>query len=393
MSRDRDREEDLLDAFDSDWELDDPDRDSDFAAIYHEDEPEEEPPYFDDPPDDEANVEYAAGTARSASDAVRESHIDGPDTGQDDGDAPWIAESDAPPDSQPRYRSVEEFPIGDPDDEPDSLPPVSLPPLGTYKTVAQKPPVAPDSDDDDAAYDDQDDEDDYDYEDFAEEHVEPTFPLGLVIVGVVALGLLVFGGYGVIQQRAALQEDVRQLQSQLATTANPAEVAKTRAANEALQQRNTELEAQLVGLERENRTLQATVAGLEKQLSAQQLALQSSPGAAAAPASGAKPKPAATPAPEPEAPTAAPPTSSTPAASGTWFVNFGSYGQEDIARRWAQRLQPDAGRVIVTTGVRDGRTLYRVRVVDLTSREAADATARALERSYGLERLWVGKSG
>jgi cell division septation protein DedD len=97
--------------------------------------------------------------------------------------------------------------------------------------------------------------------------------------------------------------------------------------------------------------------------------------------------------PEPEQRTAASPTPSTPTASGNWFVNFGSYGQEDIARRWAGRLQPDAGRVIVTTGDKDGRTFYRVRVVGLASQEAANATARALERKYGLDRLWVGESG
>jgi cell division septation protein DedD len=381
MSRDGDRDDDLFETFDSDWELDDLDRDSDFAAIYHEDEPEDEPPYFDDLPEDETSTGNTAGPSHEVSVAVPE--IDRPDTDPDDGAA---VHADAWPDSHSRDEDLEVPPESDVYGEPDTAPPVSLPPLGTYTAVAQPSPIAPDSDDDHGVYED---EDDYDYDDYAEEHAEPTFPLGLVIVGVIALGLLIFGGYGVVQQRAALQEEVRQLQSRLATTASPTEVAKTRAASETLQQRNADLEAQLVGLERENRTLQATVVGLEKQLAAQQQALQRSPAAAVDPA----PEPAPAPVPEPEQRTAASPTPSTPTASGNWFVNFGSYGQEDIARRWAGRLQPDAGRVIVTTGDKDGRTFYRVRVVGLASQEAANATARALERKYGLDRLWVGESG
>jgi cell division septation protein DedD len=355
MNRDGDRDDGLFDDFDSDWELDDPDRDSDFAAIYHEDEPEDEPPYFEDP---------------------------------DDGDAASIAEADVLPVGRRRLEDLEAAQDNDRHSDPDSVPPVTLPPLGAYTTAAEPAPIAPDDDDDDAY----EDEDDDLYDDYADEPAAPTFPLGLIIVGVVALGLLAFGGYGVVQQRAALQEDVRQLQSRLATTASPAEVAKTRAANETLQARNTDLEARLVSLERENRTLQATVAGLEKQLSAQQQALQRSPAASAAPAPEPDPEPAAAPAPQPEQRTAAPPASSAPAASGDWFVNFGSYGQEDIARQWADRLQPASGRVIVTTGEKDGRTFYRVRVVGLSSRDAANATARDLERKYGLDRLWVGKS-
>ncbi len=49
-------DDDPFDDFDSDGALDDPDRDTDFATMYHEDEPEQEPPYFDDPPEDHAQT-------------------------------------------------------------------------------------------------------------------------------------------------------------------------------------------------------------------------------------------------------------------------------------------------------------------------------------------------
>ena len=154
-------------------------------------------------------------------------------------------------------------------------------------------------------------------------------------------------------------------------------------------------------LERENRTLQATVSGLEKQLQAQQAALSEK---SAKPVAKPPPKPAPKPAPKPvqrsAAPNPAPAPAPTPTAkptstvsAGSWFVNFGSYGQQATAQGWADRLQPGAGEVVVTTGEKDGRTFYRVRVINLSSREQADATARALEQRYGLSRLWVGQSG
>ena len=79
------------------------------------------------------------------------------------------------------------------------------------------------------------------------------------------------------------------------------------------------------------------------------------------------------------------------AANGHWFVNFGSYGQRAIAQRWADQLQPGAGRVVVSDVARDGGTLYRVRVVGLADRSAAEGVARKLESSHGLAKLWVGQ--
>ena len=47
--------------------------------------------------------------------------------------------------------------------------------------------------------------------------------------------------------------------------------------------------------------------------------------------------------------------------------------------------------MIIAPSVKDGKTFYRVRVIELTSRESADKLARSLEQEYGLPKLWVGK--
>ena len=114
------------------------------------------------------------------------------------------------------------------------------------------------------------------------------------------------------------------------------------------------------------------------------------------------PAPAATTTPAP-APAAAPPATPARAAedkppqpasaatTGDWFVNFGSYGQRAAAQAWQSRLQPAAGEVITAAGEREGRTFYRVRVVNLPDKATAEKVARALEAEYGLSRLWVGQ--
>ena len=45
----------------------------------------------------------------------------------------------------------------------------------------------------------------------------------------------------------------------------------------------------------------------------------------------------------------------------------------------------------MTTASLAGRTLYRLRIVGLESREEAESMARKLEQDYDLDRLWIGK--
>lgn len=221
-----------------------------------------------------------------------------------------------------------------------------------------------------------------------QEQPEPQkWPLGMVIVGVVAVLLLAAGGYGVIQQRSAMEEEIRQLQASLAVAVSPEEVAGSRAAVEKAERRGAELQAALDALTLDNQRLTDTVTGLEAQLQAQQEALARQE--ASAKKAEAAPPPAKIVKPAPKTtPTTSPTTS---VSGGDWFVNFGSYSVRATAESWAAKLHPGAGRVVVSTGSREGDTFYRVRVVDLASHDQAESLARELEREHGLSKLWVGR--
>jgi cell division protein FtsN len=251
------------------------------------------------------------------------------------------------------------------------------------------------------------------------------WPMGLVAVAVLAVVLLGAGGYGVLQQRAATEAEIRELRAALAVAASPAHGGDTRGALETLQQSYDKLSTQAEKLTLENRRLADTVAGLEAQLGAQQsvpakpVSVQNSPSSvsqagavtnsdkpaasqvtaspttvsqttAPQPATQqpAKPVPAAT-KPVAEPPTAAEKATASP--TGPWFVNFGTYATRNMADTWASRVRPGAGEVIVAPNEKDGRTLYRVRVVGLSDRESAQQVARKLESDLRVPALWVGR--
>ena len=60
--------------------------------------------------------------------------------------------------------------------------------------------------------------------------------MALLIVAVVAVILLVAGGYGVMQERAESNDEIRQLRAALATAASSEDIDKARAegANDAM---------------------------------------------------------------------------------------------------------------------------------------------------------------
>jgi len=220
-------------------------------------------------------------------------------------------------------------------------------------------------------------------EDFSEADAQSnSWPLGLIAIAAIAVLLLFAGGYGVIEQRGAAQEEIRQLRAALATAANPEDVSASRQALQEVKALNSELTFTIQSLGAENQRLADTVAGLEKQLDAQVNAAQ--------PVAIAKPAPAI-PKPEPATPRITPTASPAFSANGEWFVNFGSYGQQDAAQVWVNKLQPGSGKVIMATSARDGITYYRVRVVGLPDKNTADSIARRLEGRYGLSKLWVGQ--
>ena len=217
------------------------------------------------------------------------------------------------------------------------------------------------------------------------------WPIGLIIVAVVALLLLAGGGYGVMQQRSAMQEEIRELRAQLATAANPTEITSSREAQRELVESNADLQGQLDSLTLENRQLSDTVTGLEGQLEAQRLAAIKLEQARATARTQATTKSSVAAAPKaaPAAPKTAP--TQTSGSSGTWFVNFGSYSQQHVASDWAMRLQKTYGRVVVTPASANGKTVYRVRVVDVTSKARAEQISGQLQEQYKLPTLWVGR--
>lgn len=241
-------------------------------------------------------------------------------------------------------------------------------------------------DDTDDDWDEQDDypDSDDDEDDYVEEPDEPSqgWPLGMIAVALVALLLLAAGGYGVIQQRAAMEEEIRQLQATLATSADPTEVLANREALRNMEQRNLEQLVALDALKLENRRLADVVAGLELQLEEQQSAPAKTEKAPVTPAATVAPKPVAKPKP-PAASAAAP-------SNGDWFVNFSSYSQRSVAESWVKKLKPLAGSAVVAPGSKDGKTFYRVRVVGLASRAEAEKVSRELQSKFGLPKLWVG---
>lgn len=352
-----------FDGQDDDYE--EPDRDTDSATIYSEDDEEEY--YLDDPEPVAEDIFSERGRARDKP---------GPEPDGDwaeDEDDEWDREG--PWDDDPQ-RTTDAWDDDGRDEEND-------PPHGTRSPVAGLPPRREMMDDDL----DWEEEDTY-----PEEAVEESgmWPLSLIAVAVVAILLLAAGGYGVLQQRAAMQEEIRQLQADLATAVTPAEAAASREAARDLEQRNGELQARLDALILENRRLEETVSGLEARLEERRVEVAES-AAAATPSAPEQPAPAAEPAPVRTAPQAEKPaTPGNVTGAGSWFVNFGSYSQKAMAESWASRLQPPAGRVVVTSGSKGGELFYRVRVIDLSSREQAERTARKLEGDYGLSRLWVG---
>lgn len=253
-----------------------------------------------------------------------------------------------------------------------------------------------------------------DEEFFREEEHEPQgWPVAMIVVTIVALALLVAGGYGVIEQRTATQEEIRRLQASLATTVNPEEAAASREALRNAEQEIDKLRAEAERLGLENRRLTDTVAGLEAQLDAQREALAQAPAATATPEATPAPVASAAPLVEKKADPTPPPVAEPeqkPVAAGTrpsaepaaaasatspgsgWFVNFASYASRTTAEKWAARLQPASGSARVIEAASQGRTIYRVRVVDLPDRQTADSVARDLAAAHNLPELWVGNN-
>jgi cell division septation protein DedD len=223
------------------------------------------------------------------------------------------------------------------------------------------------------------------------------WPLGLIAVAVVALMLLVAGGYGVMQERAAIEKELGELREILTTVANSEDASVSQRALQTLQQSYDKLSREAELLIRENRKLTDAAIALEARLEASKRTLATNNKAADAPgATETKPPtPSSTEASKskPAAPILPPAVvkSTVTAPSGTWFVNVSSFSTRANAEQWAAKVQSITPNVIVSAIKRDDKTYYRVRVTGLATKSAAAEMARKLEAGLGLDSsLWVG---
>jgi cell division septation protein DedD len=213
------------------------------------------------------------------------------------------------------------------------------------------------------------------------------WPLVLIGVAVVALLLLGIGGYGVLQERSAQQNQIRELQARLATAVSQEEArANRQELTTAVQQART-LERDLARLQTENARLSERLEELERDAAAQAERVAAA-GEAQREAEQAARASAAAAASRNSAENTA---GNTAGGGGEWFVNFGSYAQRSVAERWQSRLQPESGRLLIQEAQSNGRALYRLRIVGLADRDSAERVARALERAHQVEKLWVGR--
>lgn len=235
----------------------------------------------------------------------------------------------------------------------------------------------------------------------SDENAQRKFPIAMIAVVLVAVALLAIGGFGVVQQRSEMQAEIRDLQAQLAVTMTPEEAALERERQRQVEGESERLNSEIVALGAENIELKEQLQTLEAQLgerqaareAASQLERQALADAQAVAEAKAQAERVASEARASAASASAQAQSQVQTApTGIWFVNFGSYAQRDVAESWATRINSDAGRVVVQSATAGGRTLFRVRVVDLSSQDSAERVATQLERQYKLPRLWVGKS-
>ena len=270
-----------------------------------------------------------------------------------------------------------------------------------------------DREDDDLEYDDEDDledDEDLDEDDLEEEDDENDadssdehnsgFDNGLtdravdtpddratrsawpMLVGFVAVMLIAVGGWGLFEERAALQTRINELersQSQAQST-NSVDTSVL----SALETDNAALKLQLDGLYRDYELAMAEITSLQE-------AREMTP--TDAPEEDERVSAVAT---KPEVST---PTSDTELAldtdetTGSWFVNIGAYSVPQSAENIAAQLA-DGGvdAVIQKISTDDGKVLFRVRVTGLSTREDARQVGNDLESRYGINPVWVGQS-
>jgi len=207
-------------------------------------------------------------------------------------------------------------------------------------------------------------------------------PVWPMLVGLVAVVLISVGGWGLFQERAALQARIAELErsQSKASSVNAVDAS----ALSALEADNASLKLQLDGLYRDYELAMAEIANLQDATdTAAQVAVDA-------------PEPSATDAEEPAATAAAPDALASPdadQAAGRWFVNVGAYSVAQSAENLAETLKGGGFDTIVQeVYTDDGSVLLRVRVIGLEEKSDAQQVAAELEASFGIGPVWVGQT-
>ena len=203
-----------------------------------------------------------------------------------------------------------------------------------------------------------------------------------MLVGFVAVMLIAVGGWGLFEERAALQTRINELersQSQAQST-NSVDTSVL----SALEADNAALKLQLDDLYRDYELAMAEITSLQeaREITTTDASEEDERVSAVA----TKPE-VSTPTSDTEL------TLDTDDATGSWFVNIGAYSVPQSAKDIAAQLA-DGGvdAVVQEISTDDGKVLFRVRVIGLSTREDARQVGNDLESRYGINPVWVGQS-
>ena len=203
-----------------------------------------------------------------------------------------------------------------------------------------------------------------------------------MLVGFVAVMLIAVGGWGLFEERAALQTRINELersQSQAQST-NSVDTSVL----SALETDNAALKLQLDDLYRDYELAMAEITSLQE---AREITTTDAPEEDERMSAVATKPEVSTPTSDTEL------TLDTDDATGSWFVNIGAYSVPQSAENIAAQLA-DGGvdAVVQEISTDDGKVLFRVRVIGLSTREDARQVGNDLESRYGINPVWVGQS-
>ena len=203
-----------------------------------------------------------------------------------------------------------------------------------------------------------------------------------MLVGFVAVMLIAVGGWGLFEERAALQARINELersqsQAQSTTSVDTSVLS-------ALETDNAALKLQLDGLYRDYELAMAEITSLQE---SREMTTTDAPEEDERVSAVATKPEVSSPTSDTEL------TLDTDGATGSWFVNIGAYSVPQSAENIAAQLA-DGGvdAVVQEISTDDGKVLFRVRVTGLSTKEDARQVGNDLESRYGINPVWVGQS-